>query len=51
VAHSEIDKVMLCLCHTENTVDKEIWRQQNTVQIPSLSSYREILNDLGYVLR
>ena len=51
VAHSEIDKVMLCLCHTENTVDKEIWRQQNNVQTPSLSAYHEILNDLGYVLR
>jgi glycosyltransferase involved in cell wall biosynthesis len=48
VAHSNITKVMLCLCHEENTVSKDIWRKPNSIQVPSLLAYHKILTDLGY---
>lgn len=49
VAHSDIKKVMLCLCHEENTVDKEIWRKPNSIPIPCIEAYRKILTELGYI--
>ena len=48
VAHSDISKVMLCLCHEENTVNKDIWRKPNSIPAPSFKLYHKILTDLGY---
>ena len=42
VGHSNINNVMICLCHEENTVDKEIWRQPNSIEFPDYSIYKNI---------
>ncbi len=51
VGHSSIHKVMICLCHEENTVDKSIWRKPNMVQLPSYVPYISLLKDLGFAIK
>jgi hypothetical protein len=48
VGHSNINNVMICLCHEENTVDKEIWRQPNDIQFPDYSIYKNLLRQLDF---
>lgn len=48
VGHSNINNVMICLCHEDNTVDKEIWRQPNNIQFPDYSIYKNILRQLEF---
>jgi glycosyltransferase involved in cell wall biosynthesis len=48
VAHSNINNVMICLCHEENTVNKEVWRQPNSVVFPDYTIYKDILRDMGF---
>jgi glycosyltransferase involved in cell wall biosynthesis len=40
IAHSDIKKVMICICHSTNTVDKNVWKK---CQFPEkdLSDYSE----------
>ena len=42
-AHSEIKKVMICICHTTNTVDKNVWKNCPDVDLPDYSKHKEIL--------
>jgi len=44
IAHSDISKVMLCLCHSSNTVNKEIWREHKTNVIIDYSEHKKILD-------
>ncbi len=48
VGHSNINNVMICLCHEENTVNKEIWRQPNNVVFPDYTIYKEHLREMGF---
>jgi len=51
VGHTDITKVMVCLCHSENTVNKDIWRQPNNIKTPSLESYHHLLTELEFIMR
>ena len=46
IAHSEIDKVMICICHSTNTVDKNIWKKCPEVKLPDYTIHKEILNSI-----
>jgi len=48
IAHANINKVMICLCHEDNTVDKNVWRQQPAAILPSYTSHSPILVELGF---
>jgi glycosyltransferase involved in cell wall biosynthesis len=50
IGHSDIYKVMICLCHDENTVDKNVWRGQPAAQLPSYEGHRKFLLDMGFNL-
>jgi hypothetical protein len=49
--HSNIQNVMVCLCHEENTVDKEVWRKDQVVDIPPLPDHELLLKELGFVIK
>jgi len=49
INHSNIQEVMVCLCHEENTVDKEVWRKDQVIDIPPLPDHELILIELGFV--
>lgn len=51
IGHSSIDRVMICLCHEENTVDKSIWKKNITLHIPSYSHHVPFLKDLGFAIK
>jgi glycosyltransferase involved in cell wall biosynthesis len=51
VGHSNINQVMICLCHEENTVNKEVWRQPNNVVFPDYTMFKPILIDLGFTIK
>ncbi len=42
--HSEIKKVMICICHSTNTVDKNVWKNCPEVELPDYTKHKEILN-------
>ena len=47
IAHSNISKVMLCLCHSENTVDKNIWRDHKMIFNIDYSEHKKILDTIS----
>jgi hypothetical protein len=49
--HSAIQEVMICLCHDENTVDKNVWRQPATYPLPSIPLYHPYLKELGFAIK
>jgi glycosyltransferase involved in cell wall biosynthesis len=51
VGHSFIPNVMICLCHEENTVDKNVWRQPSNLPLPSCEAYHPFLKDLGFAIK
>lgn len=51
VGHSRISNVMICLCHEENTVDKNVWRQNNTTKLPDFTLYIPFLKELGFAIK
>lgn len=44
--HSEIKKVMICICHSTNTVDKNVWKNCPEVELPDYKKHKEILNTI-----
>lgn len=44
IAHSDINKVMICICHSSNTVDKNVWKKCPEVQLPDYKKHKEILD-------
>jgi len=44
--HSEIKKVMICICHSTNTVDKNVWKNCPEVELPDYTKHKEILNTI-----
>jgi hypothetical protein len=40
---------MVCLCHEGNTVDKEVWRKDEVIEIPPLPDHDVLLKELGFV--
>jgi glycosyltransferase involved in cell wall biosynthesis len=51
IGHSEIEHLMICLCHEENTVDKNVWRKPNKLKLPSYSAYEPFLKELGFAIK
>jgi glycosyltransferase involved in cell wall biosynthesis len=51
IGHSTIQDVMICLCHDENTVDKNVWRQPNNSMLPDYSNYYPYLKELGFAIK
>jgi glycosyltransferase involved in cell wall biosynthesis len=51
VGHSNINNVMICLCHEDNTVNKEIWRQPNDIVFPNYNIFKPLLKDLGFHIK
>ena len=47
IAHSSINQVMICLCHSTNTVDKEPWRNNPVSSFPDFSEHQKILNSIS----
>ena len=45
-AHSEIKKVMICICHSTNTVDKNVWKNCPEVELPDYKKHKEILDSI-----
>ena len=48
IAHSDIQQVMICLCHDENTVDKNVWRKQPQITLPSFHGHKPFLLAMGF---
>ena len=46
IAHSDIKKVMICICHSTNTVDKNVWKKCPEVELPDYTSHKEILKQI-----
>ena len=44
--HSEIKKVMICICHSTNTVDKNVWKNCPDVELPDYKKHKEILDTI-----
>jgi glycosyltransferase involved in cell wall biosynthesis len=42
--HSEIKKVMICICHSTNTVDKNVWKNCPEIELPHYKNHKEILD-------
>jgi hypothetical protein len=51
VGHSSIHNLMICLCHQENTVDKNVWRKPDSIQLPNYKSYYPFLKDMGFAIK
>lgn len=51
VGHSFIPNVMICLCHEENTVDKNVWRQPSNLPLPPCEAYHPFLKELGFAIK
>jgi|UniRef100_A0A6C0D2E9 glycosyltransferase involved in cell wall biosynthesis len=45
--HSDIKKVMICICHSTNTVDKNVWKTCPEVELPYYEKHKEILRDIN----
>jgi glycosyltransferase involved in cell wall biosynthesis len=46
-AHSDIKKVMICICHSTNTVDKNVWKTCPEVELPYYEKHKEILKAIN----
>ena len=46
IAHSDIKKVMICICHSSNTVDKNVWKKCPEVDLPEYKKHKEILDHI-----
>ena len=46
IAHSDINKVMICICHSSNTVNKDIWKECQSVELPNYDKQKEFLNGI-----
>ena len=44
IAHSDIKYVMVCICHSTNTVDKNVWKTCPETQLPDYKKHKEILD-------
>jgi len=44
--HSEIKKVMICICHSTNTVDKNVWKNCPEVELPDYKNHKKILDTI-----
>lgn len=51
IAHSCIQKLMICLCHQENTVDKNVWRKPDAIQLPDYTAYYPFLKEMGFAIK
>jgi len=51
IGHSSIQEVMICLCHEENTVDKNVWKKPNSTTLPHYSAYEPYLKELGFAIK
>lgn len=51
ISHSDIHEVMICLCHDENTVDKNVWRQPKHYVLPDYHIYYPYLKELGFAIK
>uniref|UniRef100_A0A6C0JMX9 Glycosyltransferase 2-like domain-containing protein n=1 Tax=viral metagenome TaxID=1070528 RepID=A0A6C0JMX9_9ZZZZ len=47
IAHSDILKVMICICHSSNTVDKMPWKQYNVDTFPDYEKHKAILDTIS----
>ena len=47
IAHSSISKVMICLCHSSNTVDKNIWKDNKIIINLDYSEHKKILDTIS----
>jgi glycosyltransferase involved in cell wall biosynthesis len=45
-AHSDINKVMICICHSSNTVNKDVWKKCPIIELPNYDKHKEILNKI-----
>ena len=45
--HSEIKKVMICICHSTNTVDKNVWKTCPEIELPDYTKHKEILQQIN----
>jgi len=44
IAHSDIKYVMICICHSTNTVDKNVWKTCPETDLPDYKKHKEILD-------
>ena len=47
IAHSDILKVMICICHSSNTVDKKHWKEYNVDVFPEYEKHKAILDTIS----
>jgi glycosyltransferase involved in cell wall biosynthesis len=47
IAHSEILKLMICICHSSNTVDKKHWKEYNVEVFPEYEKHKAILDTIS----
>ena len=47
IAQSDINKVMVCLCHDKNTIDKKIWLENRYKTEFNMSEYEDHLKILS----
>jgi len=47
--HSDIKKVMICICHSTNTVDKNVWKTCPEVDLPYYEKHKEILRSINLI--
>jgi len=46
IAHSDIKYLMICICHSSNTVDKNVWKTCPEVELPQYKKHKEILDHI-----
>ena len=51
IGHSTIQNLMICLCHQENTVDKNVWRKPESIQLPDYTAYYPFLKEMGFAIK
>uniref|UniRef100_A0A6C0ESG4 Glycosyltransferase 2-like domain-containing protein n=1 Tax=viral metagenome TaxID=1070528 RepID=A0A6C0ESG4_9ZZZZ len=49
MSHSNILEVMICICHSLNTVDKNVWRSDNQITLPPYDKHKEILKEINLI--
>ena len=47
IAHSDILKLMICICHSSNTVDKKHWKEYNVEVFPEYEKHKAILDTIS----
>ena len=46
IAHSDMTKTMICICHSSNTVNKNIWKECQPVELPNYDNHKKILDTI-----